>query len=65
MSTFQLAEAPSGIAASSALTNKRQAVAIGEAAGPVVPAATGAPPPASGGLSDEDELQARLDNLRK
>ncbi|KAG8998707.1 ESCRT-III subunit protein did4 [Tulasnella sp. JGI-2019a] len=60
----QLADTPSSIAASSALANQRQAVAIGEGAGPVAPKANVSPagPPA---MSDEDELQARLDNLRK
>ncbi|KAG8891445.1 ESCRT-III subunit protein did4 [Tulasnella sp. 403] len=58
----QLADAPSGIASAAPLANKQQAVAIGEG-GPSLLAPGG--PSTGGGLSAEDELQARLDNLRK
>ncbi|KIO32456.1 hypothetical protein M407DRAFT_18512 [Tulasnella calospora MUT 4182] len=63
----QLADAPSSIATPTAVANQRQAVALGEGGGPTIPR----PPSAGrgggggGGLSEEDELQARLDNLRK
>ena len=64
----QLTDAPSGIATAAPIANPRQALAVGELGGP--PAAL--PPPGAGSgsggggpLSDEDELQARLDNLRR
>ncbi|KAG9048722.1 ESCRT-III subunit protein did4 [Tulasnella sp. UAMH 9824] len=62
----QLADAPSSIVTPTAVANQRQAVALGEGGGPTIPR----PPSAGrggggGGLSEEDELQARLDNLRR
>ncbi|KAI0060835.1 Snf7-domain-containing protein [Artomyces pyxidatus] len=63
----QLTDAPTGLAAASALNESRQPVALGE----------GAPAPSGpsggdksgggggGGMSDEDALQARLDALRR
>ena len=61
----QLTDAPSGIASAAPLANQRQAIA--EGAGPAPAAPSGGPPAAvnKGPMSDEDELQARLDNLRK
>jgi charged multivesicular body protein 2A len=62
---WQLNETPTGIVSAAPLANKKQAIAIGEDSGGSV----GPPKPSGGssggGLSEEDELQARLDNLRK
>ncbi|KAL6309195.1 Snf7-domain-containing protein [Sparassis latifolia] len=64
----QLAEAPSGLAVSSPLTEARQAVALGES-GPAHHTGgsnnQGGDDSPGGGLSDEDALQARLDALRR
>ncbi|KAH7090122.1 Snf7-domain-containing protein [Auriculariales sp. MPI-PUGE-AT-0066] len=66
----QLTDAPSGIVSANPLANQRQALAVGEMGGPpsvpsASPGAAGPAPKASGPMSDEDELQARLDNLRR
>lgn len=66
----QLADAPTGLAISSPLTESRQAVPIGEG-GPSGDHSGGAGGGSSsgggggGGMSDEDALQARLDALRR
>ncbi|KAF9459575.1 Snf7-domain-containing protein [Collybia nuda] len=63
----QLTDTPTGIAnLSSPLTN-RQPVALGEGSGPHVPKSSDdkSASPGSGGMSDEDALQARLDALRR
>jgi len=66
----QLAEAPTGIALTSPLTDSRQAVALGDPSGPSHPPAGGSSGSGNDGgggaaLSDEDALQARLDALRR
>ncbi|KAJ7764495.1 vacuolar sorting protein DID4 [Mycena maculata] len=68
----QLTDAPTGLATSAQLAN-RQPVALGETAGPSPPLRGGADDKGSGGgdggpsggMSDEDALQARLDALRR
>jgi len=64
----QLTDAPSGLAVSSPVTT-RQAVAIGEMAGPPAggndPRSGGDDGTGGGGGTDEDALQARLDALRR
>ncbi|KZV88863.1 Snf7-domain-containing protein [Exidia glandulosa HHB12029] len=62
----QLTDAPSGIAQAAPLANSRVALAEGGGGGPAASSAPagGAPAPKAP-MSDEDELQARLDNLRK
>jgi len=59
----QLADAPSGLAVTSSLTEPRQPVALGDGSIPSNP--TGGDNSPSGGMSDEDALQARLDALRR
>ncbi|EJD53433.1 Snf7-domain-containing protein [Auricularia subglabra TFB-10046 SS5] len=62
----QLTDAPSGIASAAPLANQRQAIAEGAGPAPSAPSAGGAQAAVNKGpMSDEDELQARLDNLRK
>ncbi|KAJ3558057.1 hypothetical protein NM688_g1137 [Phlebia brevispora] len=56
----QLGEAPTGLAVTSPLTESRQAVAMGDG-GPSHAAGGGD----SGGMTDDDALQARLDALRR
>ncbi|EIN07599.1 Snf7-domain-containing protein [Punctularia strigosozonata HHB-11173 SS5] len=59
----QLTDAPTGVGAvASPLTERRQAVAMGESAVPPASQRNDVP---GGGLSDEDALQARLDALRR
>ncbi|KAG8927662.1 ESCRT-III subunit protein did4 [Tulasnella sp. 418] len=60
----QLGETPSGITSNNPLANKKQPVAVGEldSGGHSLPASTSR---GGGQTSEEDELQARLDNLRK
>ena len=62
--SYQLTDAPSGLAISSPLTEPRQAVALG---GPSGGTTTGGGTASGGGddMSDEDALQARLDALRR
>ncbi|KAJ7489960.1 vacuolar sorting protein DID4 [Mycena galericulata] len=68
----QLMDAPTGLGTTSAQLANRQPVALGEASGPALPrggedknsgGGDGGVP--SGGMSDEDALQARLDALRR
>lgn len=70
--TAQLSDAPSGIAQAAPLANSRVALAeggggsgAGAGAGSAPSAPAGTAPAAKGPMSDEDELQARLDNLRR
>jgi len=64
----QLTDAPTGLAVSTPMAS-RQPVALGESAGPAASQGSGDKPAGndgpSGGLSDEDALQARLDALRR
>ncbi|KAJ7109116.1 SNF7 family protein [Mycena epipterygia] len=67
----QLTDAPTGLAQSAQLAN-RQPVALGESSGPAPPrrgvdknSGGGGDGGPSGGMNDEDALQARLDALRK
>lgn len=66
---LKLTDAPIGLAISSSLTEPRQAVALGDPSGLPHNAGgsrnTGGDDGPSGGLSDEDALQARLDALRR
>lgn len=57
----QLTDAPTGLAVQSALTEPRQAVAMGDGGGPSHVGGGDS----GGGMSDEDALQARLDALRR
>jgi charged multivesicular body protein 2A len=65
----QLTDAPVGLTTVSSPLTSRQPVALGETSGTSHPPAGGDKPAgdgkASGGLSDEDLLQARLDALRR
>lgn len=63
---LQLTDAPEGLGAISAPITSRQAVALGESSGPP-PASNdrGTAGDDSGGGTDEDALQARLDALRR
>ncbi|KAJ6546419.1 vacuolar sorting protein DID4 [Mycena vulgaris] len=68
----QLTDAPTGLGTTSAQLANRQPVALGETAGPAPPrggddknTGSGGDGGGSGGLSDEDALQARLDALRR
>ncbi|KAF8270410.1 Snf7-domain-containing protein [Lactarius quietus] len=61
----QLADAPTGLATTSAVT-ERQPVAVADGHSPVPPPGNTAPSSGGGGnLTDEDALQARLDALRR
>jgi len=64
---LQLTDAPTGIAATASPLANKQAVALGETAGPSSSRPAGGPADSSnrGAMSDEDELQARLDALRR
>jgi len=62
----QLGETPSELAnANSAFANQRLPVAVGEGGPALASTRTKANQMGTSGLSDEDALQARLDNLRK
>lgn len=65
----QLKDTPTALGSAPPLTTGRQAVAIGASDGPpVLPSERGGAAAGGGGggeLSDEDALQARLDNLRR
>jgi charged multivesicular body protein 2A len=61
----QLTDAPTGLGSMvSPLTTNRMPVALGESSGGPAPP-SGGEPSGSGGVSDEDALQARLDALRR
>jgi charged multivesicular body protein 2A len=60
----QLTDAPNTIVANSALTSGKQAVALGAHDSPSFPAGGGSGG-GGGGPSPEDDLQARLENLRR
>lgn len=69
LACLQLKDTPTGIASLNApVANTRQAVALGAHDGPTLPPPRndlGGGGGGGGGMSDEDALQARLDNLRK
>ena len=59
-------DTPSGLVTVSTPAASRQAVALGETAGPSHPSDTGSGGgDTGGGTPDEDALQARLDALRR
>lgn len=61
---LQLKDTPTALGSTAPpLTTGRQAVALGASDGPSLPVSGGHS--GGGGTSDEDALQARLDNLRK
>ena len=63
----QLADAPTGLATASAVT-ERQPVAVADGPGPAPPPGNTGPSGAGGSggnMTDEDALQARLDALRR
>jgi charged multivesicular body protein 2A len=61
----QLADAPTGLATTSAVTERQQPVAVAD--GPAPPSGNNTGPSGGGGgnMTDEDALQARLDALRR
>jgi len=69
LTNWQLIDAPTGLATSLAQANHPQAVPIGELEGPSPRTASsgddGGHSGKGGFATDEDALQARLDNLRR